>query len=77
MGIRKGEKVKHPKLIKAVIISEPGPDTVMLTYEAPSPIWPFEKSELIMKFDAAKGKGVDYVREHFDIEPEVIEVPGW
>lgn len=63
---------KFPKLVRASVVRESGPDMCYLTFKAPSPIWPFD-GQLSMKFEAAAGTGAQYIRDFFGIEPEVIE----
>ena len=63
----------HPEALRATVLIGDGADIVMITYDASSPIWPFEENTLSTKFEAAKGQGVEYVRKTFGMEPEVIE----
>ena len=64
---------RHPEAVSVTVLIGPGADLVMIKYNAESPIWPFEDNELSMKFEAAKGRGVEYVREVFGMEPKVIQ----
>lgn len=60
---------------KAVVLITNGTDKVSLHTTLPSPYPPEVTTQnLIIDFDTRKGAGVDYVREHFGIEPEVIDV---
>ena len=60
---------------KAVVLITDGTDKVSLHTTLPSP-YPKEVStqDLVIDFDTTKSKGVDYVRKHFGIEPDVIDV---
>lgn len=58
-----------------VIVSERnGSEYVYFNLKNPSPIWPFERENLTMKFQVAKGKGKDYVKEHFPDLIDIIEI---
>lgn len=59
-----------------ILIYANHPDTVWLKTTLPNGMYPFSNDDrLDVKFDVTSGTGVDYVRKHFDIEPEVIDVP--
>lgn len=61
--------------IKITIVCTKGTDTVMVEMDAPSPVWPFDEQNLTLKFEAAKGTGVEYCAKHFPSVPvTVIEV---
>jgi hypothetical protein len=49
-----------------------GPDHCFIYTDLPEPGFPF-KDKLMVRFDAARGSGVDYVRRYFDMEPKLIE----
>ena len=70
-----GKSSKNTRVINVVsaqvITSRSGTDTVIIHVEKPEPTFPFT-SVLAMRFEAAKGTGAAYVREHFDIEPEIV-----
>ena len=60
---------------KAVILITDGTDKVSLHTTLPSPYPPeVSAQDLMIDFDTKKGAGVDYVRKHFGIEPDVIDV---
>ena len=60
---------------KAVVLITNGTDKVSLHTTLPSPYPPEVTTQnLMIDFDTRKGAGVDYVRKHFGIEPEVIDV---
>jgi len=62
-------------ITKITVLIAPGRgDYVSILTDLPSP-FPKEvdSTPLSIRFDAPKGKGVEYVREHFGIEPEVIK----
>ncbi|MCK4665544.1 hypothetical protein KAU33_02270 [Candidatus Dependentiae bacterium] len=52
-----------------------GTDRVSIYTDLPSP-YPAEIStdDLEIDFQTRKGSGVDYVREHFGIEPEILDI---
>lgn len=64
-----------------VFVRRHGTDKVSLKTDLVSPIWnPPEQQDqpkLELYFDVSKGKGADYVREIFGIEPKVIEEPAF
>lgn len=35
-----------------------------------------DKANLTLRFEVQKGKGIQYVRDNFGIEPEVLDIPG-
>lgn len=61
---------------KVVVLITDGTDSVSIHTDLPSP-YPPEVSDqnLMIDFKTRKGAGIDYVREHFGIEPEVIDIP--
>lgn len=63
----------HIKKIVVMIID--GTDRVSIYTDLPSP-YPAEIStdDLEIDFQTRKGSGVDYVREHFGIEPEILDI---
>ena len=62
------------KIKKAVIMTSTcGCDKVRLHTDLPSPSPPTISSQpLVMTFDVQQGKGVQYVKENFGIDAEVI-----
>jgi len=76
------EKVKEKRGFKlligvrkiSVLISH-GTDTVFIHTTCPCPFPPsVSEDPMTMKFEVQKGKGIQYVRDVFDVEPEVIDV---
>ena len=60
-------------ITKAVVILQSGTDIVSLYTTLPSP-YPVEiTDQMKLSFDAPGGSGVEYVRENFGIEAEVID----
>lgn len=58
---------------RATVICGDGADKCYLHIaDKIAPIWPF-KEELVLGFEAAKNSGAEYIKETFDIEPEVIQ----
>lgn len=48
-------------------------DLVLLRTGLPSPIPKVSSAKLVVFFTAERGTGVEYVRQNFAIEPEVIQ----
>lgn len=63
------------EILKATVLVGSGTDQIYLQTNLPAPVWPFTE-KLSLRFEAAKGDGVAYVREHFKLEPEVIKMAG-
>lgn len=62
------------KISKITVFVGYGVDVVyIVTNDFENPIWPFD-GNLTMKFDAARNSGVEYVRRHFNMEPEIINI---
>lgn len=55
-----------------VLVSKHGADTVLLHTDLPSSMPRISSQELILKFDATKGTGVDYVKKNFNLDAVVI-----
>ena len=65
------------EIAEATVVRDTGPDHVILVVgDRPSPYAPGVEPDnrLRVRFEALAGHGVDYVREHFGIEPELIDV---
>jgi hypothetical protein len=65
------------KIISAIVLTGRGPDKVMLKTDLPCQYVPaFLPSQppLELDFHATAGTGVEYVRENFGLEPEIIEM---
>ena len=65
--------VKMMKLIKATVISGQGPDHVLIETNLPDAAWPYTGS-LSLRFSAAAGQGLEYLREHFEFNEEDISI---
>jgi len=52
------------------VLQRYGCDMVYVTTTVPSPL--FKNKPLSLTFETEKGKGAEYVRKHFDTEPEVV-----
>ncbi len=61
---------------KIVVMITNSTDRVTIYTDLPSP-YPAEitTDDLEIDFQTSKGRGVEYVREHFGIEPEVLDIP--
>lgn len=64
------------KVTKAVVITHRlAMDQVVLTTDLPSPVpATISADPLTLLFYTMKGTGLAYVREHFGVEPEVVEM---
>lgn len=59
-------------IVKILVIQDfYGPDYVYLISDLPSTMPNVTKEPLTAKVTVERGKGVEYVREHFGMEPEV------
>lgn len=58
-----------------VLIRRYHTDEVFIHTDLPSP-FPLEvqKEDLTIKFEVQKGQGIEYVRRHFNREPEVLDL---
>ncbi len=61
--------------IKALVLTGQGPDRISLATNLPSP-FPSYDERLVLSFETFKGNGVAYVKEHFGLDPEVIDRGG-
>lgn len=65
------------EILKVTIVINEGTDKVLVKTSLPCPYPPCITTDpLMMSFDITKGKGIDYVRKNFGIEPEVINIKG-
>jgi hypothetical protein len=55
-----------------VVVSH-GTDTVLINTNLPQGVWPFGKTGGHMSLEVARGRGAQYVRDNFGIEPKVIK----
>ena len=59
---------------KIVVLITDSTDHVHIHTNFPSPYPPeFSSQDLSIDFQTGSGSGVDYVRKHFGIEPEIID----
>ena len=56
-----------------VVLTNHGKDRISLDTEYPSPTPKVDPEPLSLTFEAEKGTGVEYVKNTFGIEPEVID----
>ena len=65
------------KVLRAQVLVSPGPDTILLFTDLPSPFPPgISNDNLVIKFEATGGSGEEYVRKTFGVEVEVINTLG-
>jgi hypothetical protein len=61
-------------ITKIVVLLRKGHmDMVWVSTSLPSTVPAVTADPLTLQFDACQGTGVEYVRQHFGIEPEVIQ----
>ena len=62
------------KITKVSVLQSYGTDTISLYTEYPCPYVPeYDDNPLCLTFSTTKGMGVDYIRENFGVEPEIID----
>ena len=62
-------------ILKIAVVTRPGHSDSISVYTAlPGPFPAYKDDLLVLKFEALKGSGVDYVRNNFRIEPEVVNI---
>ena len=60
---------------KIVVMITDGTDRVTIHTDLPCPYPPvISTDDLMIDFATSKGRGVDYVREHFGMEPEILDI---
>jgi len=58
-----------------VLIRKGGTDIINIYTSLPSSFPPGLSSDnLVLRFESQKGKGVEYVRKNFNIEPSIINI---
>lgn len=64
---------KEITFTKISIINTGGTDKIILQTNLPSPFsMEFDDSDLSMEFDTTNGKGIEFVKSHFGIFPNLI-----
>ena len=58
---------------KVTILTGSGSDRVLIKTTLESTLWPFN-SNATLTVEAASGKGYDWVKTQFGIEPEVVNI---
>jgi len=61
------------KVLRAIVMTGNGTDLIQLTLDAPTAFEAMGYKPL-MKMEASQGAGVQWVRDNFGIEPEVINL---
>lgn len=64
-------------IVKATVLIGHGADRVNLHTTSPCSFVPEcipEQPRLVVQFEATRGTGAEYVRKHFGIEPQVVEI---
>ena len=61
------------KITSVMVLVGRGTDRIMMTTDLPCATWPYNGFQSITT-EAAAGSGVEYVRKHFGIEPQVVNV---
>lgn len=63
------------EITNIIVLETNGTDVVFVHTNLPSPFpSEFSSQNLMFKFDVSKGSGAQYVKNNFNIEPEVINV---
>jgi hypothetical protein len=62
------------KITKITVLAGSGTDQIRIETSLPLGVWPYEGHPQTLRMEVSRGMGEDYVREHFGIEPEVIQV---
>lgn len=60
-------------ILKAIVVEGQGPDNISLTIQMPSSFTYRPEDPLYLDFKATRGTGAAYVRENFEIEPEIVK----
>lgn len=64
------------KIIKVLVLLNNGADDVILYTNFPPTMPKSSNENLIVKFNTQKDTGIEYVRQNFGMEPEVISSRG-
>lgn len=71
----KQEGVKAPfRITKVTVIQQSGTDEIRVETTLPLGVYPYEGYSQVLRLEVSKGMGVQYVRDNFQVEPEVIKV---
>ena len=60
-------------VLKITIVAGNGTDQIFLKTDNPEGVFPFKDKELTLKFEVAKGKGLSYLKDVFNIESDSVE----
>lgn len=55
-----------------IVVDDDSDDVVVLTTDLPTPYKDGTVDNLHLRFECSNKTGAEYVRNHFDIEPEII-----
>ncbi|MEG0869777.1 MAG: hypothetical protein RSD49_08400 [Hafnia sp.] len=61
------------QITRIVVMLTESSDRINLSTHLPQAVWPYKGNQVI-SFEAARNTGLEYVRRHFDIEPEILDV---
>ena len=61
------------EITEVTVLTGHGADHIMCQTDLPEATWPYE-GKMCMDFTAAAGRGVEYVRKHFGVEPKIINI---
>jgi len=65
------------EIVRAVVLTRSGTDIIHLDTTFPAPFPPdVDPTSLRLQFETRKGDGVEYVKNNFFVEPEVIDMTG-
>lgn len=62
------------RVTKVTVITQSGTDQVRVETTLPLGVYPYKGYPQTLSFEVTKGMGVQYVRDNFKIEPEVLNV---
>ena len=61
-------------ITKITVLEHSGMDQVRIETTLPYGVYPYKDHPQVLKMDVSKGMGVQYVRDNFGFEPEVLKV---
>lgn len=75
MAKRGQEGVPAPfKIMRVQVIEQHGVDLVRIETDLPFAVFPYSGYPQNLTLEVSKGMGIQYVRENFNMEPEVIKL---
>lgn len=62
------------RIKKVTVIQQSGTDEIRIDTDLPLGVYPYEGYPQVLRMEVSKGMGIEYVRNNFNVEPEVIKV---